>query len=97
MKVSLADIRAISSLLYDYLEQSGRQEFEIEEDYYWEIPEEHMYDPANDPKDFTLGQLSFDWDDLKSMLKDQNEHPPIGYGLVWLSSIIRVIGQRSGY
>lgn len=95
MKVTLTDLRAATNILFDYLESTDRNEFEIAEDYYWNVVDEQSYDQYNDPNQFDLGQLSFDWCNLQEMIGDQEQHPPIGYGLVWLSSILRVIGKRN--
>lgn len=97
MNMKVAELRAITDRLFTYLEETGRGEFEVSEDYYWVIPQEDVYDPNKDPdpKDFTIGQLSEDWDMLKALLHDDSL--PIGYALVWLSSIVRIIGEKSVY
>lgn len=95
MKVEIAQLRAIADRLFSHLEETGRCEFEVSEDYYWSIEKEEVYDPLKDPKDLTLGQLSDDWNELNAIL--ENESPPIGYALVWLSSVLRIIGEKSVY
>ena len=82
-------------MLFDYLERSGRTELEISEDYYWFIGKEEAYDPLEDSAELMIGQLSEDWGRLKAILEDEN--PPIGYSLVWLSSILRIVGEKSVY
>ena len=95
MNVKLTDLRAISDRLFTYLEETGREEFEVEDDYYWEISKEELYDPSEDPKDLTIGQLSHDWERLQAIQSE--EDPPIGYALVWLASILRNVGEKSVY
>lgn len=95
MNVKVAQLRAIADRLFAYLEETGRKEFDVDEDYYWEISKEELYDPSKDPKDLTIGQLSHDWERLESIL--DGEDPPIGYALVWLSSILRIVGEKSVY
>ena len=95
MNVKVSELRAVSDLLFTYLEESGRMEFDVREDYYWEISKEEVYDPYKEPKDLTMGQLSDDWSRLEAILK--GESPPIGYALVWLSAILRIVGEKSVY
>ncbi len=95
MNVKVAELRAIADRLFTYLEETGRSDFEISEDYYWSIEKDEVYDPYKDPKALTMGQLSDDWDELSDILKE--ESPPIGYALVWLSAILRNIGEKAVY
>lgn len=95
MKIKLSELRAITELLYKYFEEMECDEFEITEDYYWLIPQEEVYDPSKNPHDLVIGQLYEDWDDLNGILTKGN--PPVGYAFVWLSSILRFIGEKSGH
>lgn len=95
MNVKVAELRAIADRLFAYLEETERDEFEVSEDYYWTISKEEVYDPSKDPGDLTIGQLSDDWNELNAILKE--ESPPIAYALVWLSAILRNIGEKSVY
>ncbi len=85
-------IRALN-VISEHIRQSHPEPLEISEDYYWEIAETQLYDPTQDPSDFSLGQLSEDWHRVSQILS--GEAPPIGYALVWLGSLLRVIGQRN--
>jgi hypothetical protein len=97
LNVKVSELRAIADRLFAYLEETERGEFEIPEDYYWEISKEDLYDPAKDPnpKDFGVGQLSHDWERLNAILA--GDDPPIGYALVWLSAVLRAIGEKTVY
>jgi hypothetical protein len=81
--------------LFSYLEETGREEFEVPEDYYWEISKEEVYDPYKKPEDLTIGQLSSDLGELRAILAKKS--PPIGYALVWYSAILRAVGEKSVY
>lgn len=95
MNVKLTELRAIADRLFTYLEETGREDFDVAEDYYWEISKEELYDPSKDPQDLTIGQLSHDWERLQAI--QSGEDPPIGYALVWLSAILRNVGAESVY
>lgn len=95
MKLKVSELRAVAQRLFTYLEDTGRIEVEIREDYYWFISQEEVYDPSQEPKELTIGQLSDDWQELKHILSDKS--PPIGYALVWFSAILRNVGEKSAY
>ena len=92
MKVTISELRSISENLFVHLEKMGLDTIDIENDFYWVISEEKRYNAYNEPKEFTLGQLTDDWSELKQILQGENE--PIAYALAWLSSILRVIGEK---
>jgi len=95
MNVKVTELRLIADQLFTHLEETGRGEFEVSEDYYWAISKEEIYNPSKDPEDMTLGQLSDDWNELNAIQK--TESPPIAYALVWLAAILRNIGENSVY
>jgi hypothetical protein len=95
MRIKIADLRAISNLLFDYLEETERTEFDIDEDYYWSVPKTGRYDPSKEPTDMELGQLTFDWNELTAI--SRAESPPIGYALVWLSEVLKTVGEKAVY
>jgi hypothetical protein len=92
MKIRIADLRVVSNLLFDHLERSGHSEIELDKDYYWSISNEDLYDPFNEPKRIYLGQLYEDYESLKDLLSGRDE--PVAFGLVWLSSLLRYIGEK---
>lgn len=92
MHINISDLRLLSEQLLSHLEGKGRSSVEISNDYYWSIPKERRYDPSLDPGDFTLGQLTDDWNELQRILEGKSE--PFSYALVWLSSIFQAIGEE---
>jgi hypothetical protein len=91
--ISIAELKIVSNLLLQHLEASGIESIEISEDFYWEVPHEFRYDKYDEPKQLNVGQLSDDVYELKRLIN--GEAPPMGLGLVWLSSILRRIGETS--
>ena len=85
MKITGKELRAIVNKLI-------REEdvFEIRNDYYWNIPSEDLYAMEKDPKEFTVGQLSDDWEELKEMFA-REDSPILFHDLEHLSPIIRAI------
>jgi hypothetical protein len=92
MKVKVADLRRAANRLFDHLLESGHEEVDVDRDYYWNIPAEKIYASYEQPSEFTMGQLSEDLQHLEKIASEQN--PPIGYGLMWLSSLLRFIGAK---
>jgi len=93
MRVSTTDLRRAVGLLLQHLEDTGRPEFEINEDYYWFVPEGSRFNPYEKPKELTLGQLTDDWVEVKAIADGTKE--PIGYALVWLSQLLLRIGEKA--
>jgi hypothetical protein len=92
MQVKISDLRALIEQLLSHLEENGHSCVELSGDYYWDIPREYRYDPHKEPKDLNLGQLTDDWTELLKISEGKSE--PLGYALVWLSSILRVVGEE---
>lgn len=92
MKIKIEEIKYVMDLITNHLIDSGVSEIEIEEDFYWSIQQQDLYNPYKEPSNLTMGQLSSDWENLQKIASRQNL--PTGYGLVWLSSISKNIGER---
>ncbi|HEY0764151.1 MAG TPA: hypothetical protein VGD61_17370 [Pyrinomonadaceae bacterium] len=92
MRINVHELQHISDRLFSHLEEIGQNSVEITDDYYWEIPQELRYDAIKEPKEFDVGQLSDDWLELQQILHGTNA--PISYALVWLSSLLRNIGEK---
>ena len=92
IQVRLEDLGRALQLIAKHIETSQGGSVEIGQDYYWEIAEAELYDPTKDPSGFSLGQLSDDWERLQQLLT--GEAPPIGYAMVWLSALLRAVGQK---
>jgi hypothetical protein len=92
MKIKISELRTAANRLFDHLERSGHDELEVDRDFYWSIPDEKLYSVYEEPSGFTVGQLSDDWKELKQISSGQRQ--PIGYALVWLSSVLRFVGTK---
>ncbi|MEZ9526803.1 hypothetical protein [Enterovibrio norvegicus] len=94
MKIETTDLLKIIDILKDNLLEKFPTSIDVDlEDFYWELPEEGLYDPTNEPKVLTLGQLNDDWSELLR-LKDQ-DNIPISYDLRRLSVILQIIRAKS--
>lgn len=93
MKVKFDDLRILLDKILKHLEEDGIKSVELESDYYWNIPKEYLYDSYEEPKELDMGQLYDDMEFLNNILEGRNE--PIGHALVWLSAILRYIGEEN--
>src|SRR5262245_3699523 len=92
MKIELERLKQASVLLIDHLQKSGYRCLDLNVDGYWEIPEKLRFEMYETPKDFTIGKISDDLDQIESVLAGERE--PIAYALVWLASCLRAVGTR---
>lgn len=92
MKINVSELKTITEKLFSHLEEINQKSIEIPDDYYWDISEDERYDVENHPKDFSIGQLTEDWEFLQQIGKD-NEHT-ITYAFVWLGKILQAIGEK---
>jgi len=93
MKITVAELRVLCDKLFSHLDANGKTSIDIEQDYYWFVPAELRYSPYQEPKTLTLGQLTDDWRELSKIIDDQVD--PVNYALVWLSSVLRIIGEKT--
>lgn len=88
MKISIDEIQKITSLLLSRLKESRGNEIDITNDYYWDISDEELYNPYEEPKNITLGQLSDDIEEIQRLIKSDDA---IMYDLKRLSVIFKAI------
>jgi hypothetical protein len=92
MQIEISKLRKLTDRLLTHIEQLGHQSVDISHDYYWDIDPPARYDFTKEPGEPTVGQLYDDWADLEKIL--QNDREPIAYALVWLSAVLRAVGEE---
>ncbi|MFC4373418.1 hypothetical protein ACFO5K_04840 [Nocardia halotolerans] len=93
LRIPLTELRRSIDLLMDHLEATADGgTIQVHRDYFWSISQEEMYDLTQTPVDLTLGQLSWSWAHLMDLRADPDR--AIGYHLVWLSEVLRAVGQQ---
>jgi hypothetical protein len=91
MKIATEDLRRAFEALVSHLEGTGQEVVDIPWDYYWDMPKEERYDPYSEPRNLNLGQISDDWNEILEIT--DGTMPCVGYALVWLSSVLRAVGE----
>ena len=90
--VSIAQLSLVTERLFEHLTAQGIQVIQLDVDYYWNINHDEVYNLNQTPTNINVGQLSDDWHELRRILS--NEQEPLAYQLVWLSAILRAIGEK---
>ena len=92
MEIKMDDLQKICDRLIQNVIEKGIESITLDVDYYWNIPQNQLYNPYQQPTDLDIGQLTDDWDELKKILQSQKE--TLGYHLVWLAAILRAVGEK---
>ena len=93
MQISVTNLRNAVEKTLDHLEESGLTHIDIDEDFYWNIVIEQLYDPCKKPTELDLGQLSDNIEEVEKISSGESE--PVGYALVWIAAILRYIGENN--
>lgn len=91
-EIEIDVIRQVANDLLDRLRSQGVDRIELTADYYWDVSADLRYDQPGQPHELQLGQLS---DDLEFVTElHDGSRPPVTYGLVWIASMLRYIGEK---
>jgi hypothetical protein len=91
MQVRVAELRELCDSLLGHLEANGVEQIEIGADLYWNVPADQRYAPYQEPHTLDIGSLAEDWRELQCVRAGESD--PLAYHLVWLSSILRAVGE----
>jgi hypothetical protein len=90
MKLDLNELMSITQQLIDAFSANNGRVIDIDKDYYWSIDVAALYNPYEEPRDLSLGQLSEDWNSLKSAVSSQTIIP---YDLNRLGIILKALSD----
>ena len=91
-EIDIEQLERIFHVRCKHLKDQGIHSIDIDHDYYWNIPKEELYEMSQEPKSLDIGQLSEDLGFLRRYLDKSAQ--PIGFGFVWMSSILRLLGDE---
>lgn len=88
--VSISELEQVLLLALEALKQQyGPQgHIPLKEDFYWDIPENQLYDVDKEPYELTIGQLS---EDCQVIEGSQNREVLLGFDLLKASHLLRYI------
>ncbi|MFE7530903.1 hypothetical protein ACFU7Y_35095 [Kitasatospora sp. NPDC057542] len=92
LSVPLAELRRSFDVLLCHVEAAAAGDtVALDEDYFWSIPPDKLYDVTREPDDLTIGQLSESWQHLRDLLADPDR--ALSYHLTWLADVLRAIAH----
>lgn len=91
-EIPVDKLKGVFDLLMERI-HAGKEVLEIDADEFWSVPQDQVYDVYSEPRDLTIGALSDSWGYLEDMLSDPDR--VVGYGFVWLSEVLRAIGDET--
>lgn len=88
--VTITDLRSAVDRALDLTEALLGSEVSLAVDHYWHLPVEDAFDLANEPRTFTVGQVS---DDLEELLVDDDDRVPeaASHELAHLIGVLRAV------
>ena len=95
LKIDVAELRTVINRILDHIEYDlGKREVILKQDAYWDVPDDVRYNFTSDPSGYAVGQLSDDWDFLKSILKDKDQ--AVSLMLIHVAPILLCLGEEVG-
>jgi hypothetical protein len=91
-EIEIDVIRQVTNDLIDRLRRQGVDRIELSADYYWDVAADVRYDQPEQPRELQMGQLTDDLEFVTELY--DGTRPPVTYGLVWIASILRYIGEK---
>ncbi|AYZ13733.1 hypothetical protein EGY05_18090 [Chryseobacterium arthrosphaerae] len=92
--LKVSDIKDLIRHLSDELNKRDDAEVvEFEVDLYWNIMDEELYNPYDEPGGFTMGSLTEDWEFLQKVV--MGERQMINYDLYKLACILKFLGKSN--
>lgn len=90
MEIDVQELRRFADILLQTVEENEGRTFMLEEDDFWSVPPDALFDIEHGPGKLTIGSLAWSHEFLSKMLDDPDDVLP--YGLVWLAEIFHAIG-----
>ena len=95
MEIDIDKLRLITDQIFDHISRDLKiNKVSLEQDYYWNVPSEFLFDMDSAPKELDIGQLYDDWEFLLKTLDDEEQ--AISLMFVHLAPLLRYIGEKVG-
>ena len=93
MKMSIIDIKKFIKILLLGLDNLNNDtSFTFDEDLYWNIQDEELYNAYKDPSELTMGSLIEDWGFLQTVVNGDREI--IDYDIYKFAAILKFLGKK---
>lgn len=93
-EINLEKLQIVVNQLFDHIIKTRHVnsiKLASNQNYYWQIEPEKLYDISVKPSEFTVGSLADDWDFVSSLL-DKNSDP-VAYQLTEVAPLLNYIGE----
>lgn len=95
--VNISDLRRIVNELLEHVEMVNGPELKLEQDYYWDLDSEAMYNITTGvPEVDLVGSLGDSWEFLVNMLKTDIRQDGPSLMLTHAAPLLRYIGEKVG-
>lgn len=92
LEVPVAVLRKAAEVLLDRVEEVAGDSVMLDVDMFWEIPSGARAKVYEEPREFTIGQLSESLVNIQQVVRDPSD--AVSFGLVWLADLLRAIGEQ---
>lgn len=92
MDIEKKDLLELIDLLKSEIDEWFDEGIDFEDDFYWEINPDELYQFSKNPSKIFMGQLTDDWAELLRL--KNKEEIPIKYDLQRLGVILRYLASR---
>ena len=92
-QMKIDDLEDVLTSMFSRLRENVGDVLEIKNDFYWDIPAEELYNPYEEPRKLTLGQLSDDLNEIKRLIKSPEE--AILYDLKRIANILNSLSNEN--
>lgn len=97
--VDIGELRRIVNDLLDHVEAINGPELRLDQDYYWDVDSDLLYDMTKDvPKADLVGSLGDSWEFLLNLRKQEGDIKIEGPSLMLIHAapLLRYIGEKVG-
>jgi hypothetical protein len=94
LSIPIPRLREAFERAIDQLAELEGNTLHLRHDYFWSIPADELYDVYSRPTNITIGQVSESWQHIQDLLDGKTDF--LNYHLIWLSDVVRAIGQDVG-
>jgi hypothetical protein len=88
MDINISQLQNIISLMMKSLKERYGDDVELQNDFYWNISSDEIYNVSENPKSLTIGQITDDFFTLKNAFNTDSLTP---YDLQRVANILKAI------
>lgn len=94
MEIEIEKLREITNLIFDHLHDDvGVHKIKLDNDFYWDIDSEKLYNIESKPDEIDIGRLNDDWEFL---LKINSKEEAVSLMLIHIAPLLKYIGTKVG-